>query len=125
MGEAEVQQHQEEERQNDDHDGVGTPGDGHIGQDLRADPQKSGEERQQHGGVHRERPHGVPGGNQKQHDDIGEHDGPQVGSDDPRQHKDRQGTYEEVAKAVLFLAGPDASYITGAALVVDGGLLLR
>jgi len=37
----------------------------------------------------------------------------------------RQGTYEEVAKAVLFLAGPDASYITGTALVVDGGLLLR
>lgn len=37
----------------------------------------------------------------------------------------RQGTYVEVAKAVLFLAGPDASYITGAALVVDGGLLLR
>jgi len=37
----------------------------------------------------------------------------------------RQGKYEEVARAVLFLAGPDASYITGAALVVDGGLLLR
>jgi NAD(P)-dependent dehydrogenase (short-subunit alcohol dehydrogenase family) len=37
----------------------------------------------------------------------------------------RQGTYEEVARAVLFLAGSDASYITGAALVVDGGLLLR
>ncbi len=36
----------------------------------------------------------------------------------------RQGTYEEVARAVLFLAGPDASYVTGAALVVDGGLLL-
>jgi NAD(P)-dependent dehydrogenase (short-subunit alcohol dehydrogenase family) len=37
----------------------------------------------------------------------------------------RQGTYEEVARAVLFLAGPDSSYITGAALVVDGGLLLK
>ncbi len=37
----------------------------------------------------------------------------------------RQGTYEEVAKAVLFLAGPDASYITGAALVIDGGMLLK
>jgi NAD(P)-dependent dehydrogenase (short-subunit alcohol dehydrogenase family) len=37
----------------------------------------------------------------------------------------RQGTYEEVARAVLFLAGPDASYITGAALVVDGGMMLR
>ena len=37
----------------------------------------------------------------------------------------RQGTYEEVARAVLFLAGSDASYITGATLVVDGGLLLR
>lgn len=37
----------------------------------------------------------------------------------------RQGTYEEVAKAVLFLAGMDASYITGVALVVDGGMMLR
>ena len=37
----------------------------------------------------------------------------------------RQGTYEEVARAVVFLAGADSSYITGAALVVDGGMLLR
>ena len=34
----------------------------------------------------------------------------------------RWGTAEEVARAVLFLAGPDASYTTGAEILVDGGL---
>jgi NAD(P)-dependent dehydrogenase (short-subunit alcohol dehydrogenase family) len=34
----------------------------------------------------------------------------------------RFGTTEEVARAVLFLASPDASYITGVNLAVDGGL---
>jgi NAD(P)-dependent dehydrogenase (short-subunit alcohol dehydrogenase family) len=33
----------------------------------------------------------------------------------------RIGTPEEVAKAVLFLASEDASFITGAVLAVDGG----
>jgi NAD(P)-dependent dehydrogenase (short-subunit alcohol dehydrogenase family) len=37
----------------------------------------------------------------------------------------RMGTYDEVARVAVFLAGPDASYITGATLVVDGGFLLR
>lgn len=34
----------------------------------------------------------------------------------------RMGTPEEIAKTVAFLLGPDASYITGTSLVVDGGL---
>lgn len=35
----------------------------------------------------------------------------------------RQGTPEEMAAAVAFLASDDASYITGTTLLVDGGLL--
>jgi 3-oxoacyl-[acyl-carrier protein] reductase len=37
----------------------------------------------------------------------------------------RWGRPEEVSVAVLFLASPDTSYITGQSLIVDGGLLLR
>jgi NAD(P)-dependent dehydrogenase (short-subunit alcohol dehydrogenase family) len=33
----------------------------------------------------------------------------------------RVGTPEDIANAVLFLAGPMSNWITGAALVVDGG----
>jgi NAD(P)-dependent dehydrogenase (short-subunit alcohol dehydrogenase family) len=37
----------------------------------------------------------------------------------------RVGLPEDIAHAVYFLASPSAGYITGATLVVDGGLLSR
>lgn len=36
----------------------------------------------------------------------------------------RPGAAEEIAAAIAFLASPQASYVTGASLVIDGGLLL-
>ena len=35
----------------------------------------------------------------------------------------RMGKPEDIAGAVLFLAGPDSSYVTGQVLTVDGGMV--
>jgi NAD(P)-dependent dehydrogenase (short-subunit alcohol dehydrogenase family) len=35
----------------------------------------------------------------------------------------RLGVPEEIAKAALFLASDDSSFMTGAAIAVDGGIL--
>jgi 3-oxoacyl-[acyl-carrier protein] reductase len=35
----------------------------------------------------------------------------------------RFGRPEEIAAGVVFLAGPDASYVTGSVLTIDGGYL--
>ena len=37
----------------------------------------------------------------------------------------RLGTSDDVAKLVLFLASPEASYITGQTISIDGGLLMN
>ena len=34
----------------------------------------------------------------------------------------RAGTPDEIAPAMLFLAGDESSFVTGAELVIDGGL---
>jgi 3-oxoacyl-[acyl-carrier protein] reductase len=36
----------------------------------------------------------------------------------------RLGSPEDVAAAVLYLASPDASYVTGQTLSVNGGMLM-
>jgi meso-butanediol dehydrogenase / (S,S)-butanediol dehydrogenase / diacetyl reductase len=37
----------------------------------------------------------------------------------------RQGTAEDIAPTVAFLSSPDAAYITGQAVIVDGGLMAQ
>ncbi len=55
-------------------------------------------------------------------DEVFPDDGPRSGRMDDLPML-REGTAEEVAKAILFMASDDASYVTGAQLRVDGGML--
>ncbi len=53
--------------------------------------------------------------------DMNPADGPFAGFTRPHIAVDRYGTPAEVASLVAYLAGPDASYVTGATLNADGG----
>ena len=37
----------------------------------------------------------------------------------------RAGTPEEVARVIAFLCGPDAAYLAGETIEINGGMLMR
>jgi hypothetical protein len=55
---------------------------------------------------------------------TGAHDVDPTEEDRPGIPAGRPGHSREIASAITWLASPDASYATGASLVVDGGLML-
>jgi NAD(P)-dependent dehydrogenase (short-subunit alcohol dehydrogenase family) len=55
---------------------------------------------------------------------TGQHDVDPASQERPAIPLGRPGGASEIAAAVAFLVGPDASYVTGTSFVVDGGLLL-
>ncbi len=55
---------------------------------------------------------------------TGQHDEDAKVKDGPGIPMGRPGDAREIARAIVHLADPDASYTTGASFVVDGGMLL-
>jgi NAD(P)-dependent dehydrogenase (short-subunit alcohol dehydrogenase family) len=55
---------------------------------------------------------------------TGQHDEDAKVKDRPGIPMGRPGDAREIARAIVHLADPDASYTTGASFVVDGGMLL-
>ena len=55
---------------------------------------------------------------------TGQEDADPAAQDRPGIPLGRPGHAREVAAAIRFLVSPEASYVTGASFVVDGGLLL-
>ncbi len=55
---------------------------------------------------------------------TGQHDEDAGGKDRPGIPMGRPGDAREIARAIVHLASPEASYTTGASFVVDGGMLL-
>src|SRR4051794_22079882 len=55
---------------------------------------------------------------------TGQADTPPPPQDRPGVPAGRPGDAREIAAAIAYLASPDASYTTGASLVIDGGMLL-
>jgi NAD(P)-dependent dehydrogenase (short-subunit alcohol dehydrogenase family) len=53
--------------------------------------------------------------------DMNPASGPYAGGQAQITASGRYGKVEDIARAVVFLAGPDAQFITGSALTVDGG----
>jgi glucose 1-dehydrogenase len=61
-------------------------------------------------------------------DTPGEHESfgdARIKEEGPRLPWGRLGTPEDIGKAAAFLASDDADYVTGSALMVDGGICLR
>lgn len=73
-----------------------------------------------------------PGGGSSKRSSGPLHRGPATGQHDVDPHAEerpriplgRPGHAREIAGAIVHLAGPDATYTTGASWVIDGGLLL-